>query len=264
MNRTARLVVFGLGAAVIAVIFVAASTHMTPFGSNFHPYRDHAVAAAVAHATANAVSSVNFDQRALDTLIEESILVGSVLAAVTLLRLEPDEEERRVPDVGHILPSTKLTGYVMLPLTIVIGIDLVVHGHLTPGGGFQGGVVIATGIHLLYIAGSFQAVEGIRPLAPYRMVEAVAGASFACLGIATALAGAGFLADVLGRGRFADLFSGGTVPMLNGIVGVAVAAGLVVLFASFLDQEIAVRKERDTDTGSGSGADSGATSEQPT
>lgn len=243
MNRRARLVVFGVGALVLAAFFVSATTHMSPFGASYHPYRDRAVAAAVAHSTANAVSSVNFDQRALDTLIEESILIGSVMATGALLRLEPNEEERQVPKAGHILPSTKLVGYLMLPLTIVIGIDLVVHGHVTPGGGFQGGVVIATGIHLLYVAGSFRSVEGIRPLDPYRIAEAIAGASFACLGIASALTGAGFLADVLDQGRFAQLFSAGTVPVLNGIVGVAVAAGLVVLFASFLDQEVRVRKD---------------------
>lgn len=243
MNRRVRLVVFGIGAVVVGGFFVAAAIHMPPFGTSFHPYRDHAVPAAVAHATANVVSSVNFDQRGLDTLGEESIFLASVMAAVALLRREPGEEERQVPDAGHILPSTKLAGYVLLPLTIVIGIDVVVHGHLTPGGGFQGGVVIATGLHLLYIAGSFRAVEGIRPLPPYRIAEAVAAAAFACLGIATALAGTGFLADVISRGRFAQLFSGGTVPVLNGIVGVAVAAGLVVLFASFLDQEILVRQD---------------------
>jgi len=243
VTRTARCVLFLVAAAVVAGFFVAAAMHMPPFGGSFHPYRDHSVLAALRHATANAVSSVNFDQRGLDTLIEESILLGSILGSVTLLRPQPDEEERQIPDSGTILPSTKLVGYLVLPLTLVVGIDLVVHGHLTPGGGFQGGVILATGIHLLYVAGSFRAVEGIRPLTPYRLAEAFAGAAFACLGVATLIAGGGFLADTIDRGTFAQLFSGGTVPILNGIVGVAVASGLVVLFASFLDQEILVRRE---------------------
>lgn len=238
-----RAALFLVAAAVVAGFFVAATIHMAPFGSTFHPYRDHAVVAAVQHATANAVSSVNFDQRGLDTLIEESILLGSILASVTLLRHEPEEEERQIPPSGTILASTQLVGYLLLPLTLVVGVDVVVHGHLTPGGGFQGGVVLATGIHLLYVAGSFRAVEGIRPLTPYRLAEAFAGAAFACLGIATLIAGGGFLANIIDRGTFAQLFSAGTVPVLNGIVGVAVGAGLVVLFASFLDQEILVRRD---------------------
>jgi multicomponent Na+:H+ antiporter subunit B len=243
VNRGIRAALFLVAAAVVAGFFVAAAIHMAPFGGSFHPYRDHAIAAAVQHATANVVSSVNFDQRGLDTLIEESILLGSILGSVTLLRPQPDEEERQIPDSGNILSSTSLVGYVLLPLTLVIGIDLVVHGHLTPGGGFQGGVIIATGIHLLYVAGSFRAVEGVRPLTTYRLAEAFAGAAFACLGIATMIAGGGFLADTIDHGTFAQLFSGGTVPILNGIVGVAVAGGLVVLFASFLDQEILVRRD---------------------
>ena len=241
MNRRTRALVFAVAGAVLAAFFVAAALDMTPFGSGFHPYRDLAIPAAVKHATANVVASVTFDQRGIDTLVEETILLGSVLAAAALLRPVRGEEERRIPDVGRILSSTRLLGYVLLPVTIVIGIDLVVHGHLTPGGGFQGGVVIGTGIHLLYVSGSFQAVERIRPLTPYRIAEAVGAAGFVCLGLATAVAGAGFLADSIAHGTFAQLFSAGTVPILNGLVGVEVGAGVVVLLASFLDQEILVR-----------------------
>lgn len=245
MNRRVRAAVFVAAAGVLAAFFVAAALDMTPFGAAFHPYRDHAIRAAVEHVTANVVSSVNFDQRGLDTLVEETILLGSVLAAAALLRPQPDEEQRRIPEVGRILPSTRLLGYVMLPLTIVIGIDLVVHGHLTPGGGFQGGVVIGTGIHLVYVSGSFRAVERLRPLTPYRVAEALGAAGFACLAMATAIAGLGFLANVISKGSFAQLFSAGTVPVLNGLVGVEVAAGVVVLLASFLDQEVLVRARGD-------------------
>lgn len=241
MKRNTRALVFALAAAMIAAFFAAAALDMTPFGAAFHPYRDHAIRAAVAHVAPNVVSSINFDQRGIDTLVEETILLGSVLAAAALLRPQPGEDERRIPHMGRILPSTRLLGYVMLPLTVVIGIDLVAHGQLTPGGGFQGGVVIGTGIHLIYVSGSFRAVEHLRPLTPYRLAEAVGAAGFACLGLATAIAGSGFLANVLSKGEFAQLFSGGTVPVLNGLVGVEVAASVVVLLASFLDQEVLVR-----------------------
>jgi multicomponent Na+:H+ antiporter subunit B len=245
MPRRARLVVFLVAAGFVAALFVAAVLKMPHFGSQFHPYRDQALAATVAHATANAVSSVNFDQRGIDTLGEETILLGSVVGVAALLRPARGEEERRVPKTGHLLASTQLFGYLLLPLTIVVGIDLVAHGHVTPGGGFQGGVVVGTGIHLLYIAGSFQAVEGVRPLTIHRASEATAGVAFAGLGLAGIGVAGAFLDNFIPQGSFGALFSAGTVPLLNGAVGLEVTAGVVLLLASFLDQEIVVRAEGD-------------------
>jgi multicomponent Na+:H+ antiporter subunit B len=258
MTRRARLVLFLAAGAIIAVLYVAATVKMPHFGASVHPYRDLSVAAAVAHSTANVVSAVNFDQRGLDTLIEESILLASVLGVAALLRPTPGEEERHVPEVGRILDSTRLLGYVLLPVTAVVGIDLIVHGHLTPGGGFQGGVVLGTGVHLLYVAGSFRAVEGIRPLGIYRALEAFGAAGYACLGLAGSLASGAFLTNLIAHGQFGNLFSAGTVPILNGLVGVEVLAGTVVLLASFLDQEILLRATPDTDQpASGSDTSSG-------
>jgi multicomponent Na+:H+ antiporter subunit B len=247
MTRRARLVLFFAAGVIVAVLYVAATVKMPRFGTSVHPYRDLSVAGAVAHSTANVVSAVNFDQRGLDTLIEESILLASVLGVAALLRPTPGEEERHVPEVGRILDSTRLVGYVLLPVTAIVGIDLIAHGHLTPGGGFQGGVVLGTGVHLLYVAGSFRAVEGIRPLGIYRALEAFGAAGYACLGLAGSLAGGAFLTNLIAHGRFGNLFSAGTVPILNGLVGVEVLAGTVVLLASFLDQEILLRATPDTD-----------------
>lgn len=236
---------FWAAAGTFLGFYLAAVGHVPDFGTHLHPYRTRAVAAAIAHHTANVVSSVNFDQRALDTLIEETIMLASILGAVVLLRPAAGEEERRVPDMGRILDSTRLIGYVVLPFTIVIGLDIVVHGHLTPGGGFQGGVVLATGVHLLYVAGSFRAIERVRPLLIYRLLEAAGAAGFVVLGLAGMVISGGFLTNAVAQGRFAQLFSAGTVPLLNGLVGVEIAAGVVVLLAAFLDQEILVRLDRD-------------------
>ena len=67
---------------------------------------------------------------------------------------------------------------------------------------------------------------------------------FACFGIATALAGGAFLANVLPLGSFGDLFSSGSVLLLSCAVGVEVASGVVVLLAAFLDQALAVHPAR--------------------
>lgn len=245
MTDRVRMFIATAAAILIGVFVVMACVELPGFGGTLHPYRTAAIAAAVQQQTANVVSSVNFDLRGLDTLIEESILLCSVLGVSVLLRPAADEEERRIPSGGRILASSRLAGYLALPVTVVIGIQIVAHGHLTPGGGFQGGIVIGTAIHLLYVAGSFGAVDRIRPLSTYHVAEAIGAGGFAVVGVTGAIGAGAFLANSLPHGSFGQLLSSGTVPLLNGLVGLEVVASTVVLLAAFLDQEIIVRKQGD-------------------
>lgn len=236
MSRRGRLLVFLVGAAGVAALYLAAVLGVPAFGTSHHPLRDAAVRAAVEHATANVVSSVNYDSRALDTLGEETILLGSVVGAAALLR--PSKRERTTEDdhePARVLEPVQLAGYLLLPITLVIGADVVAHGQLTPGGGFQGGVVLGTGIHLVYLTGRYRALERVRPLQAFVAGEAVGTTVFAAVGLA-GLASVGFLANILPKGTFGTLLSGGTVPLLNVAVGIEVASGVIVLLAGFLDQ----------------------------
>jgi multicomponent Na+:H+ antiporter subunit B len=245
VTRLTRLVVFACGGLVMSVAFVLAVLDLPHFGTTHHLYRDLSVPAAVRHQTANVVSSVNFDQRALDTFGEESILIASVIGAAALLRPAQDETEQQIPDLGRTLESTRLVGYVMLPVTLLIGLDVVSHGGTTPGGGFQGGVILATGLHLLYVAGSYHALERLRPVTLFEVVDGVGAAAFGVLGLLGLVSMGAFLGDFLPFGHFGQILSTGTVQVLSGIVGVEVVGGMVVLLSSFFEQEIAVEKSDD-------------------
>ncbi|MHB1594858.1 MAG: MnhB domain-containing protein [Streptosporangiaceae bacterium] len=262
MTRRARLLVFWVGAAGVAVMFGVAFFQMPAFGGHVHLYRDLAVPAAVAHRTANVVSAVNFDQRGIDTLGEETILLASVVGAAVLLRPSEDEAEMRPRRSGRTLQSTKLAGYLLLPVTLLIGFDVVLHGQVTPGGGFQGGVVLATGLHLMYVAGSYPALDRMRPLHLFDAGEALGAFAFGGLGIAGIVLAGVFLANIIPKGTFGELLSGGTVPVLNGAVGLEVGCGMVVLLAHFLQQDIiiAAKTERAAHAGTtGSRAGDGDT-----
>ena len=142
---------------------------------------------------------------------------------------------------GRPLDSTVFGGLLMFPVIVIIGLDVVTHGHLTPGGGFQGGVILGTGIHLLYVAGTYRLLQRVRPVRPFEWSEAIGAGAFACLGISAMLLGASFLANVIPVGSLGTLFSAGTLPLLNGVVGVEVASGVVVLLSKFFEQAITVR-----------------------
>ena len=243
MRRSTRYLLFFTGGGLFTVLFVWAAVGMPSFGSPFHPYRDLAVHAAVAHSTANVVSSVNFDQRAYDTLGEETIFFASVIGAAALLRPSNDEREEKHRDSGgrHLMASTRLAGYVLMPVTLVVGLDVVAHGHVTPGGGFQGGVVLATGMHLLYVAGRYEALERLRPVNIVEYGEIAGMVAYAGLGLAgIAFAGA-FLANVIPQGTLGQLVSAGTVDVLSFVVGVEVTAGAIVMLAHFFEQAISLR-----------------------
>ena len=243
MTRTTRLLLFACGGGVLTALFGAGVAGIPGFGSAHHPYRDLAVPAAVAHHTANVVSAVNFDQRAIDTFGEETILVASTIGAVALLRPARGETERRPPELGRTLESTRLVGYLLLPLTLVLGADVVLHGGITPGGGFQGGVVLATGVHLLYVTGSYPALERLRPMTAYRTAESLGAAAFAAIGAAGLLGSGTFFANFWPWGHFGQILSTGTVQVLSAVVGVEVLGSVVVLLAAFFEQEVSVRKD---------------------
>jgi multicomponent Na+:H+ antiporter subunit B len=238
MSRMTRQVVFLVAAGGFAALMVLAFLGMPHFGGRVHPYRDLAVPAAIARHTPNVVSSVNFDQRGIDTLGEETILLGSVIGAAALLRPSKKDRQVRVVDGGRVLQATRFGGYVMVPVTLLLGADVVIHGHLTPGGGFQGGVVLATGLHLQYVCGDYRALQRLRPLEWCQIGETLGAAAFAGIGLAGLAASGAFLKNVVPLGMFEQLVSAGTVPLLNIAVGVEVACGVIVLLASYFRQAL--------------------------
>lgn len=245
MTRTVRMLIFALGGLGLAVLLGAAIARMPAFGAAHHPYRDLAAAASIGHGAPNIISSVNFDQRGFDTLGEEMILVGSVLGAVALLRPAHHERDRDVPRGGRVLPATQFAGYALLPATLAIGADVVVHGHLTPGGGFQGGVILATALHMAYVAGDYAALRRLRPVQWYTYGEAAGAGAFVALGLAGLIASGAYMTNFLPLGAFRSLISSGTVALFNVATGCAVACGMVVLLAAFLRQELLIARTED-------------------
>lgn len=133
---------------------------------------------------------------------------------------------------------------VLLPLSLVFGGYVVMHGHLTPGGGFQGGAVAASGLALVVVA--FGAERLAKKKGLLSILESLGGVAFAALGFlglgltffANVLAGAGglFGNSVPYGPNPGDLNTAGTLPLMNWAVGFKVLAGLgavVLLFALF-------------------------------
>jgi multicomponent Na+:H+ antiporter subunit B len=252
MTRRARLLVFAISATGLACLLVAAYLRLPPFGAAVHPYGDRAVATSLgARQTANVISSVNFDQRALDTMGEEFIFFGSVIGALVLLRPAREERERESEGAAGltVLDATRLLAVLLLPLTVLIGAYIVAHGHLSPGGGFQGGVILATGFHFAYLGGSYPAVRRLVPTDVVDALEALSAAAFVAVGVAGAIVVGSFLANLWPHGQFRGLSSGGTVALLNVVVGFEVASGVILLLALFFHQDLLIRSPEESGNG---------------
>lgn len=245
MSRPVRFAVFAAGAAGVLALLVLAYVGMPDFGGRHHPYAVRAIHAAIAvRATSNTVASVNFDQRSLDTLGEELIFFASVIGAFVLLRPGREEvvQDRPEASQGYVFDSTRLAARLLLPVTLLIGGYIVIHGHISPGGGFQGGVVLGTGLHLLYLGGDYASLRRLRPWHRYELIESLGAAGYLVVGIAGLVGTGAFLAGtVLPRGTFASLTSAGVVPMLNLAVGMEVSGGIVVLLSRYFQQEFEIR-----------------------
>ncbi|MET8245134.1 MnhB domain-containing protein [Streptomyces sp. NPDC005202] len=242
MSPRVRLWLVAAGGAGLAALLVAACLHLPAFGGSWHPYGARAVRASLSRQIANTVSSVNFDQRAFDTLGEMTILFAAVLGCVVLLRQARDEH-RAPPEPADVVLPVRRYALIVLPVALLTGLYVVAHGQLSPGGGFQGGVVAATALHLLYLGADYRALGRIRPVGLYEVGDALSACALV-LGLAGVLAGTAFLANtLLPYGTFNTLSSGGTVPLLNAAIGMEVACAVVVLLARFLDQAVEIEEE---------------------
>lgn len=247
MSRRLRMIILVIGVLGVTGVLAAGVLGLPAFGGQRHPYRDLAVGAGLHRATANVVSSVNFDQRALDTFGEESILVASVAGVAALLRPIGSERKRPVGAGPDVLDSTRLLTVIFFPITLLVGIDVVTHGAITPGGGFQGGVVLATGIHLLYVGGRYRLLERMRPVPIFEITEGAGLVIFIAVGIAGLAAAGELFTNVIPYGQLADLVSSGTVVVLSCAVGMAVVSSIVVLLSGFLDQALTLVEVSDAD-----------------
>jgi multicomponent Na+:H+ antiporter subunit B len=133
----------------------------------------------------------------------------------------------------------KTIANISFPLVIIYGLYVIAHGHLTPGGGFQGGAVVASGCALLIVAhGSRWIFERIKEshLSILESLGAVGFIGLAFIGIFTGsmfftnfLAGTNFPFGIIPTGVAADINTGGTLPLMNFAVGLKVIAGLFVI-----------------------------------
>ena len=170
-------------------------------------------------APANTVTAIVLDYRGFDTLGEVTVLFAAVAGAGLVLFAR----RRRGQAVSARRPSLILTAAApwFFLFLFVVGFAIALHGHLTPGGGFPGGALLAAGLVLLLSA------TGREPSARrLHLLEGLAGFSFVAVGVAGLVWKGSFLAHFGDSGVLGDFWSAPVTMLLYLIIALKVSAEL--------------------------------------
>lgn len=119
-------------------------------------------------------------------------------------------------------------------LILLYGIYIVLHGHLSPGGGFAGGVIIALSfIHLMLAFGRETALKKLSE-AKASLIESLGALMFLSIALLGFAGGYFFLNFFKNKGEPFTLFSAGIIPLCNIAICLKVGAGLFAIFAALV------------------------------
>jgi multicomponent Na+:H+ antiporter subunit B len=176
--------------------------------------------------SANLVTSVVVNYRAFDTLLEVIILFASVAGVALLVAPRTERRYREASQIVRtVIPIVDM-------LVFITGTVIVLRGHLSPGGGFAGGAVIASGFILLSLAFRYT-VRGVM----FIVLESIMGLGILAVGLLGIYYEGSFLTNFLPVGQIGNFLSSGTVFILYLLIGVKVLSEIAGIGLSFLGIE---------------------------
>ena len=108
----------------------------------------------------------------------------------------------------------------MYGLLSYMDLYIILHGHLTPGGGFGGGVIIALALLNVMLAYGKEFTLKWLNIQFLHRLEGSSVILFMIVGSLGIFVGGGFLANIFMKGELFRLLSAGTIPLLNILIGI--------------------------------------------
>ena len=189
----------------------------------------------------NLVTAVVVTYRGLDTLGEVTVLFIAAAGVGLLLRRtrrKGDKENLKQGDraeetAGTRKPASEIVETateLLLPMVMLFGIYVFLNGHLSPGGGFQGGAIIASGTMFLLLALPESHISRLL----VALTESLSGFSYVVTGVLGVIMAGGFLDNrIMGLGTYGALFSAGAIPLIYTLVGLKVGFELSAVLDRF-------------------------------
>jgi multicomponent Na+:H+ antiporter subunit B len=249
VSRRTRLTFFALAGGGLAAVLVIGFTGLPDFGSYHGVYGRviDGIGVTVRHGT-DLITALNFDIRGFDTLGEEFILFGSVLGIVLILREmrgereQPHQEEAEEHHFAGASAALRALALMVIPTIVALGAYIVVHGQITPGGGFQGGVILAAAPLGAFLAGRYLGMKAIAPHLLVELSDAVGAAGYALIGLSGLVFVGVFFKNSIPLGIPGHLLSGGQLDVASVFVGLEVSGAFLVAWTEFFDQALLVKR----------------------
>ncbi|MCP3849420.1 MAG: sodium:proton antiporter [Gammaproteobacteria bacterium] len=231
MIRKVFVLLFLLGLGSLFMTFMQEYTPDTELNQTGKYYAEHT---AQDIGAANIVTAIIVTYRGLDTIGEVTVLF--LTAAIVGMLLSRGSHkgkslQRELPKSGELLTTGS---YLLVPLILLLGAYVFVNGHLTPGGGFQGGAIVASAILLMLLTDplrhfSHQVIT---------IIESVSGLLFVFIGVLGMLLAGGFLDNrILSVGELGALFSAGAIPIIYSLIGLKVGAEFSSMLVNLSETE---------------------------
>ncbi len=221
---------------LIAIVFLALFLTLAndvPFGANRTVVSAKYIYDGVQDTgAANLVTAIVVNYRGFDTLGEVTVLfvAATGIGAVLYNMGNPVRKKREKTEASLIV---KTGSKVLFPIMLIFGAYVFIHGHLTPGGGFQGGAIIATAFLFRYVSDTRYSIDHKK----FTATESVVGMTFAMVGILGLLLTGYFLYNFLPNGSPGELLSAGIIPIIYIAIGIKVGAELTGIVDNMMGVE---------------------------
>ena len=120
--------------------------------------------------------------------------------------------------------------HLIIGFIITFGLYIILFGHLTPGGGFAGGMIVALGHMMLMLSSGKAAACAYMPERAASLLDSIGAMGFLCIALLGYTGGFFFLNFLVDQwGKEFELISAGTIPLSNIAIGLKVGASLFLV-----------------------------------
>ena len=221
-------------------------TNLPSFGSPDHPINNEVSARYIEKGlqetgAVNTVAGMILDYRAFDTL-GESFVLFTAMCAVTMLMNAP--ERRRVRNLDYEVldyyqdPIIRTVCKFVIPIILVFGVYILLNGHLSPGGGFSGGAIMASALIIYGLVWGGERASKAIPAKVLKIIVLCALGFYACSKTYSFFTGANHLHSIISPGVPGRILSAGLILPLNVAVGFVVCCTMYSFYMYFQRGEL--------------------------
>ena len=240
---------------MIALLMYTVTT-LPSFGSPDHPINNEVSARYIEKGlqetgAVHIVTGMILDYRAFDTLGESTVLFTAAMVVLFLLRLDSGSEKysqlarsmKEAPHADNFYEPRhdailQMTAKILTPIVILLGIYVVLNGHLSPGGGFSGGAIMGAGLMIYVTAFGFADIRRFFTYKTYQRVVLCALLTYAASKCYSFYTGANGIESIIPLGTPGAILSSGLILVLNICVGFIVTCTMYAFYAVFRKGEV--------------------------